>query len=786
MKSLVLVFTSDVQTLMDLPRQIVPVAATRKLQLTGGQPMEQAIPEDYFLASMTVRTIQQIDGRELEFLLKGYLPVALVPASQAGRFCLIERVGVTSETFRMIRSIDEERSLGALSDAKDPESLLDCIGILREELSKITESKDKSFLGLLSGLLAPGVARFIERPSRKDTEDYSVVLPGVVGPDDFEESVAGITEAITALESSAPLVKKMLGEVERKVEATVSILEADASPVLSRLEQRIESLEGQIESLESQMVRMRASPSRSGREDEIQRTLDARRAAMKRDLDRKEALLENIGKSSKKMLSGVEILKDESKQALKILNRLERDLSNISVMASTESECVGTILFVPFFLAGYSKKGLLEIRVHPPAHLIDNDERVGRRKDFVDTFSSSSHAVDALCALLEEHANSDVAFRKRLRELSSRHNLLSLKSSRKLIVDGARYLVADGLLKPQVADELESMISSIPEAKLRKRMRRPTISPTDGYTCRVKFHVHDETGRSVESAEIELGALVLDSDKRGIVETLLPKSRYEGLVKARGYYDRQFEFVLDSTDDVTIPIVLSPLSHEEQIAARLDELVERARRLDGIRERLAHAFEEQGQTLLSIPAYRSALAELLTELGYEPESWIASARKQGGMVRRLLKRDDRRDALRRDILRTAEDSKQSGGIMLLSELLVHLDDLGWETDTEEIEDIINNMSREGLLQGISELEGGALLVEFVPVALTDDPQLLLGLAAEREGLLSIEDVVIGLNWTEERVRNALSLLVETGVAKEQRSYSKSTQYWFPGLRRGKK
>jgi hypothetical protein len=96
------------------------------------------------------------------------------------------------------------------------------------------------------------------------------------------------------------------------------------------------------------------------------------------------------------------------------------------------------------------------------------------------------------------------------------------------------------------------------------------------------------------------------------------------------------------------------------------------------------------------------------------------------------------------------------------------------------------MAKEGLIQGLSTIEGGALLVEFVPVALTDDPQEILSLAATKDGLLSIEDAVVGLGWKEERVRNALELLVRNGVAKEQRSYSKSTQYWFPGLRGGKK
>jgi hypothetical protein len=156
------------------------------------------------------------------------------------------------------------------------------------------------------------------------------------------------------------------------------------------------------------------------------------------------------------------------------------------------------------------------------------------------------------------------------------------------------------------------------------------------------------------------------------------------------------------------------------------------------------------------------------------------------MVKRLLKRDDREDGLRRDILRMAEESKKFGGIMLFSELLVRLDDLGWSTGSDEIEDIINDMSKEGLIRGLSPLESGALLVEFVPVALTSDPQMILDLAAQQEGKLTIEEAVIGLEWTEERVRNALNLLINNGVAKEQRSYSKSTQYFFPGLIGGKK
>lgn len=748
--------------------------------------MEQAVPEEYFLASMTLRAIEESEGRDLEFLLKGYLPVVLVPTSSHGRHCLIEQVGIASESLRVIPRLAPVSVDNCMKSAHDAKSVLGCLKLAEAELEKFVSSEDRSFLGLLSGLLAPGVARFIERPSRQETEDYSILLPGILHSQDFDDVIQQIRTTVESLEASPLLVEEIPQRIAKKVESIVGVLESDAGPALSRLEQRIASLEDQIERLEADLVRIRASGLGAEREKDIQKTLDARKTALKRDLDRRGKISGSIGDISKQLLTESEKLKEKAEQAKKTLERLERDISNISITASFDYEGTDASLLVPFVLVGYTKRGLLQVRVYPPSHLIESDETIGRRKDFVDNFSSTSHAVDALRAMLEDYANTDMTFRKRIRELSSQHNLLSLKSSRKIIIDGARSLVADGLLKPQMLEDLEKMIASIPEGRLRKKTRRQTISPIDGTGCRVRFHIHDESGRAVEGAEVELGALVLESDKRGIVETFLPKSRYEGTVRARAYSDRMFEFVLDSVDDVTIPIVLTPLSHEEQVAARLDELVERARRLDVIRERLGQAFEEQGQTLLSIPSYRSALSELLSELGYEPEAWIAEAKKQQGMVKRLLKRDDRRDGLRRDILRTAEESKQSGGIMLLSELLVHLDNLGWATDSNEVESIISEMSGEGLIQGLSTLEGGALLVEFVPVALTDDPQLVLGLAAEREGNLSFEDVVVGLNWTEERARNALSLLVETGVAKEQRSYSRSTQYWFPGLRRGKK
>lgn len=123
--------------------------------------------------------------------------------------------------------------------------------------------------------------------------------------------------------------------------------------------------------------------------------------------------------------------------------------------------------------------------------------------------------------------------------------------------------------------------------------------------------------------------------------------------------------------------------------------------------------------------------------------------------------------------------------MLFSELLYRLDKFGWHTSPDEIVKVIDAMTREGLLHGMTSASEGTRIVSFIPVSLTGDPGQVLELAATRDGRLSIEDIVVGLGWTDSRARSALDLLVENGVTKVQKSFSKSTTYWFPGLRKKK-
>ncbi len=772
---------------MDLNRRnlIVPVTATRRLQLAGGQPMEQAVPEDYVVAAMVLRAMERREGRHLEFILKSYLPVVIVPSPQLNRYFLVEQLGLTSETILEMKSPKLQKIQEQVQNADSPEGLLKCLNGTRDEIKRVLDSPSTTIVGLFAGLTARGVARLLDRPSSATFEEFSIVLTGVINKSEFDRSIKILQDTSVTLSTIEEEFVELVENIQPKIEALVGTQKAKATPVLSRLDLRVESLEKQIEDLESERVKVSAgkAPDKKSKLKELDKLLAARTSALTRDQKRQSGIVSNLADTSQDLLVGRDELAAESKTAINQIRNQHSALTDMLIpVRLDEKDTEKSVILIPFFIAGFSKKDQLHIEVYPLSHLHTNGERVSRRRDFVDLFESPSRSIDALSSLIEDRTSNDVTLRKFIRDASQDHNLLANIKARELVRSGANALLGDALIKRTLVQELENLLSAIPETKIRKRKRR-TITPviSDDSLCNVKFHIHNEAGKPVVGAELELGVLTLESDTSGVVMIGLPRSHYEGVVRAAGYIETPVEFSLTSTDDVVIPIVLVPLSHDEQLVLRLDELVERARRLDMIRERLREAFESQGSTLLGIPAYRNALIELLSELGYEPEAWISEAKKKSGMVKRLLKRDDRIDGLQRDILRMAEESKKSGGIMLFSELLVRLDDLGWSTGSDEIEDIINNMSKEGLIQGLSPLESGTMLVEFVPVALTNDPQLILDLAAQNDGKLSLEEAVIGLGWTEERVRNALNLLIDNGVAKEQRSYSKSTQYFFPGL-----
>ncbi|MFW9888984.1 MAG: hypothetical protein ACFFER_12425 [Candidatus Thorarchaeota archaeon] len=767
---------------MDIEKNtlIIPTTATRSIQLAGGPPMEQAVPEDYILASMVMRALEARDGQELEFVLKTYYPIMVVQSSIPNFCFLIELLGISSGELLPMSGIDISDIQKCIESAETAKRLQKCIEDTHDLIASLTKNDEMTILGLLSGEQADGISDLMDWPINDVVEPFGLVLPEAISSREASRLFDTLHETSSTIDSANDLLSKLLDMIHQRIQHIVNDSKSESSHKTSRLEQRIDFLKREIEMLDSRLEQRRDAA-------ELKRERKARADALERDEARLEELLGRTRDTSQRLSEQEELLRDEINTMSSTIRRQKELLDDYLVpLRGIEIEDKASLLLIPFIMAGFSKKGRLQIAVYPPSRLKDNQQRVGRLREFADVFIPSSDAMNSIADMITRRANNDVTLRKHIRDLSKEMSLLASNHARKLLREGTQSLIADGLAKRSMMHELESILDGIPEQTVKaRRVEKSKVFPVGDLACRVRFHVYDDTGNPVPGATLELGAFTASSDSKGVIKASLPKSNYEGRVMARGYRERHLEFTLDTSGNAVVPVVLSPLSKEERLDRELDNLVDRANRIERIRERLGEAFEKQGATLLKIPAYRSALVELLSELGYDAEAWIAQARKKRGMVKGLLKRNDRIDGVRRDILRLAEESRESGGVMLFSELLLRLDKMGWATSSDEVEDIIKDMSKDGLIEGLTTLESGAVLVKFIPVALTDDPQQLMSLAADGDGSLTIEAAIVKLGWTEERVKNALDLLVEEGVAKMQRSYSKSTQYWFPGLR-GKK
>jgi len=764
---------------LDDKQIIAPVNATKVMQLAGGPQMIQAVPEEYFLASCAIRALEDRKGQNLDFIFSVYLPIQIISLNKSGLCVFVDLLGFSASPLSIFGS-DILETMKGYDELSTKNDLIELMQEARMKLEAIAEITNETIPGLVSTPSTEIIARILDWPKRDFLEHYSLVLPRIIPELDITEISARLRESVRFLEEFEPQIYKMQQMIEEKILELLKIHESTLSGKIARLDQRILALEKDIMQIESRIAVRETA--------DLSTQLESRKIALERDISRQTELKKKQHDYSSELIKLQELLSSLINRVLPIIADARTQMLPFTSSHAVDLELdQNLILLLPFVFAGFSKKGRLRIEIFPPSVLDDAIDKVSLRRDFVDPFYIYSENLEILTNWLRKRANHDVNFRKMLSSSAKNQNLLALEKTRTTLIEGAKLLLADGLIKESVLTQFEGYLKTIPVHKIkgrRTKLRTLALGPDSDNLCKVIFHIGDNSGTPIAGAAIDLGIFFLESNERGRIQVSLPKSHYEGQVTAEGFQPKMFEFNLPSTNEIVIPITLDALSQEEKVAQSLDNLIERAKRIDLIRTRLRKAFDDHGATLLNTPAYRSSLIELLNELGHDPEAWITDAKAQSEMMKRLLSGNEREDGIVRDILHLAEASKLTGGIMLFSELLVRLDSKGWETTSDEVETILGNMAKDGLLQGLSQLDNGIGLVTFLPVALTDDPQKILLFASQNDGQVTIENAVISLGWTEERVKNALDLLVSKGVAKIQKSYSKSTQYWFPGFRSG--
>ncbi len=138
---------------MDSPTRqlIVPVMATRSTRLADGQPVKQAVPEDYTLAAILINALTTKNDNEIEFVLKTYLPIRVVPSTLSSGCFLIEYQGMSSASLVRHQETNFGDLLERVRSSHSSSELLDCISDCLSVVDTVSGATSQEHLGVLSG-----------------------------------------------------------------------------------------------------------------------------------------------------------------------------------------------------------------------------------------------------------------------------------------------------------------------------------------------------------------------------------------------------------------------------------------------------------------------------------------------------------------------------------------------------------------------------------------------------------------------------------------------------------
>jgi HEPN domain-containing protein len=123
-----------------------------------------------------------------------------------------------------------------------------------------------------------------------------------------------------------------------------------------------------------------------------------------------------------------------------------------------------------------------------------------------------------------------------------------------------------------------------------------------------------------------------------------------------------------------------------------------------------------------------------------------------------------------------------GGLLPLTEVfdLINTGILKGVVDIKDLLKALKILKKSHVIDELKELESGIIMVRFFPVEYTSDQVKVIGIAKEK-GFISLEDVCVELNWSQDRALETLKSLEETGVAKFRESLLKGKQWFFPSI-----
>ncbi|MHA1311974.1 MAG: EAP30/Vps36 family vacuolar-sorting protein [Candidatus Helarchaeota archaeon] len=201
-----------------------------------------------------------------------------------------------------------------------------------------------------------------------------------------------------------------------------------------------------------------------------------------------------------------------------------------------------------------------------------------------------------------------------------------------------------------------------------------------------------------------------------------------------------------------------------------------------LRKQIEEFENKYGDLIVENPEYQEKLKKIRLEIGMS-EIPSEKFKVKPNMIEKITGKGQFYNQLSVQILNMAKKKiLETGGIMTLAEVVLMINE-GRPNDVVSALDVIkaiNILENADIIPGIKKLDSGIKIVEFIPVELTPDQSIILNLASKK-GYITLEEILMNTNWTQDRIERVLQTLIDNNIAKVDLSYATGKRYYFPGL-----
>jgi len=199
------------------------------------------------------------------------------------------------------------------------------------------------------------------------------------------------------------------------------------------------------------------------------------------------------------------------------------------------------------------------------------------------------------------------------------------------------------------------------------------------------------------------------------------------------------------------------------------------------KDQLRELAKKHGVLLALTPELREEVKELQKKYGIPSSKIITEQITEHGVLKKFSKIDHQKLGMLA-YQRVLMSKEETGGIIPLSEVfeLVNTGILNGNVKMKDVEKALKLLKKTRVIDDLTELDSGGILVRFFPIQYTGDETKVVKLAKEK-GLLTLENVCVKLSWSQDRALRALESLEKSGMAKFRENIVTGKQWFFPSI-----